>query len=375
MLKALAVVLGSVLCFGSFAIWLGWLITSLVKGRKPPEREVRPAELEPTIGLKLPTRSTTLDGHMVNRRQYPRLIPDPPMPVCLGESKSGILLDLSEGGVAVDVFAPEGRDEVISLAFGLPEDNGYILAVANIAWTSDSGPRTGFRFVDLTETSRQQLRDWMSARVDTPGLAATEAEPVEPVSNSDATDALIDELQSAEFRLQLSSESKPEKQDVRDDEGPRLYGKSRHAIGLLLVGVLLSSASVFFLSYYFDSVWKNRRTKQIAAAPKVPSLPSKSSTSPVIQSPATTPSLPPTISSDLPGFVLQVGAMAHEDNADALAEALRQKNLPALMFRRGTNRFYIVAVGPYSDADSTVTIKKELERQGFQAILRPWSPE
>jgi SPOR domain/PilZ domain len=312
---------------------------------------------------------------MVNRRQYPRLIPDPPMPVCLGESKSGVLLDLSEGGLAVDGFAPESRDEVIPLAFGLPEDNGYILAAAKIAWTSDSGPRTGLHFVDLAETSRQQLRDWMSARVDTAGLAATEAEPAEPVFNSHATDALIDQLKSEEVRLQLSSESEPEKPNVRDDEGLKRYGKSRHLIGLFLVGVFLSSASIFSLGYYFDSMWKNRRTKQITAAPKVSSLPSKSSAAPVSQPPATTPSLPPTISLDVPRFVLQVGAMTHEDNADALAEALRQRNLPVFVFRRGTDRFYIVAVGPYSDADSTVTIKKELERQGFQAILRRWSPE
>ncbi|MGB2888075.1 MAG: SPOR domain-containing protein, partial [Candidatus Acidiferrales bacterium] len=86
-------------------------------------------------------------------------------------------------------------------------------------------------------------------------------------------------------------------------------------------------------------------------------------------------SLPPTISPDLPGFVLQVGAMAHEDNADALAEALRQRNLPVFVSRRGTVRFYIVAVGPYSNADSAVTVKAELESQGFQAILRRWSPE
>ncbi len=312
---------------------------------------------------------------MVDRRQYPRLIPDPPVPVCLGESKSGVLLDLSEGGLAVDVFAPNSRDEVIPLAFGLPEDNGYILAVAKIAWTCDSGPRTGLRFVDFAETSRQQLRDWMSARVAIAELAATEAESADPVFNSHATDALLDLLKAAEVRLQLGSESEPEKPDVRDDEGLKRYGKSRHLIGLVLIGVLFSLASIFTMGYYFNSRRKNSRTKEVTAAAKVSSLPSKSSAAPVTQSPATTPSLNPTISLDLPGFVLQVGAMAHEENADALAEALRRRNLQAFVFKRGTDRFYIVAVGPFSDADSTVTVKKELEKQGFQAILRHWSPE
>ncbi|MFY9532264.1 MAG: SPOR domain-containing protein [Candidatus Acidiferrales bacterium] len=155
--------------------------------------------------------------------------------------------------------------------------------------------------------------------------------------------------------------------------GPSRHGKLRLQIELVLAAALLSWAFIF-LGHYFGRIGDNRQARSSAAA-KVPELPSKSSAAPVNQSPATTPSLPPTISLDRPGFVLQVGAMTHEDNADALAEALHHRNLPAFVFRHGTDRFYIVAVGPYGDADSTVTVKGELERQGFQAILRRWSPE
>jgi cell division septation protein DedD len=88
-----------------------------------------------------------------------------------------------------------------------------------------------------------------------------------------------------------------------------------------------------------------------------------------------TSTLPATISHDVAGFVLQVAAMKHEDNADALAETLRQRNFPVFVFKRGAGPFYRVAIGVYGDADSAVRVKDELERQGFEAILRPWLPE
>jgi hypothetical protein len=34
-----------------------------------------------------------------------------------------------------------------------------------------------------------------------------------------------------------------------------------------------------------------------------------------------------------------------------------------------------VAVGAFADADPAAVVKRELEKQGFQAILRQWSPE
>lgn len=100
-----------------------------------------------------------------DRRQYPRLVPDSPLSVSLGESKSGLLFDLCEAGLAVDGHAPESQDEVISVAFDLPESGARIQSRAKIAWTSNSGLRTGVHFVDLAETSRQQLREWIDVRV------------------------------------------------------------------------------------------------------------------------------------------------------------------------------------------------------------------
>src|SRR5712692_6859342 len=336
-----------------------------------------------------------------DRRQYPRLVLNSPLFVCLGESRSGLLFDLCEGGLAVDGLAPESPNEAISLALDLPEDRGHIQARAEIAWTSDSGHRTGLRFVDLADTSRQRRRDWVFARCVAARLAATEEGPAPPVLVTHAADALVSpipqekrdegaaELRSALAPLPVTRESESREPEVWGEEGLHHYGKSRHLIGLCLAGVLLASVFVS-LGYYLGSrqfksgsenprraggIGDNPQAREITATAQVPETPPKGLIASANPPPATTAFLPPTISLDRSGVVLQVGAMTLEDNADALAQDLQQKNFPAFVFKRGTDHYYRVAVGPYGDAHSTVRAKKELKRQGFKAILRRWSPE
>jgi cell division septation protein DedD len=70
-----------------------------------------------------------------------------------------------------------------------------------------------------------------------------------------------------------------------------------------------------------------------------------------------------------------VGAMKLEDNAAAMAQELRKKRFPAVVFRHGSDRLYRVAVGPYSDADSTAKVKGQLEKEGFKPLLQRWAKE
>jgi SPOR domain/PilZ domain len=98
------------------------------------------------------------------RRQHPRLVPSAPLFVSLDDSKSGLVLDVCEGGVAVASLVPRSLDQIISLSFDLPRGSGHIRAKAAITWTRDSGHITGARFVDLDETCRQQLEQWISSR-------------------------------------------------------------------------------------------------------------------------------------------------------------------------------------------------------------------
>ncbi|HEY6442359.1 MAG TPA: SPOR domain-containing protein [Candidatus Acidoferrales bacterium] len=291
-----------------------------------------------------------------DRRQYQRVIPDQPLLVRCGESQSRLLFDLSEEGLAIDDLGSESSAQVIPLVFDLPDGHGHIQANGEIAWTNDSEKRTGLRFVDLADTSRQQLRQWISASVfDTAELALVEEEPAQPPV------FFTHEIGSVGF---LAPQPMPNEVSH--------YGASRYLTWLIL-GALSIVSGITFIRHY-PGVANRWQAKEIMAADKVPEIPAPSSTASVEPPPAPTPSLPVTHPLSLPGFVLQVAAMKHEDNADALAKTLQQRNFPAFVFKRGATPFYRVAVGAYSDPDSAHRIKDELKAQGFKSILKHWSP-
>jgi cell division septation protein DedD len=126
------------------------------------------------------------------RRQFPRLVPSTPLFVSMDDAKSGLLLDLCEGGLAVASLVPRNLDDVVSLAFDLPEGVGHIEAKAQIAWTRDSGHLTGVRFMDLDEVSQQQLSEWIAAGTNLRPAGSEEMD--EPVIVTRSTYAQVDAI-------------------------------------------------------------------------------------------------------------------------------------------------------------------------------------
>ena len=139
-------------------------------------------------------------------------------------------------------------------------------------------------------------------------------------------------------------------------------GKTPRLVGLLMVAVCLLSASLL-PGHRSQKTGKNQNHRETTAEPKQLELSSKSST--IL-------SFIPDRSLDLPAYVLQVGAMVHEENAYALAESLSQTDIPAFVFKRRADRFHYVVVGPYNGADATISAKKELEKRGFKVIRIEW---
>ena len=93
-----------------------------------------------------------------NRRHFARYVTNSPVPVCLGPT-NGTLHNLGEGGLAVD--APYGSDsQVISVS--LESGSQPIEANALIVWRDHSKNRMGLKFVDLSETTRQQIKKLLS---------------------------------------------------------------------------------------------------------------------------------------------------------------------------------------------------------------------
>jgi cell division septation protein DedD len=145
------------------------------------------------------------------RRQFPRLVPSTPLFVSMDDAKSGLLLDLCEGGLAVASLVPRNLDDVVSLAFDLPESVGHIEAKAQIAWTRDAGHLTGVRFVDLDEVSQQQLSEWIAAGTNLRPAGSEEID--EPVIVTRSTYAQVDAIRRevrAKFRPELRMETEPQ---------------------------------------------------------------------------------------------------------------------------------------------------------------------
>ena len=141
------------------------------------------------------------------RRQFPRLVPSTPLFVSMDDAKSGLLLDLCEGGLAVASLVPRNLDDVVSLTFDLPEGVGHIEAKAQVAWTRDSGHLTGVRFMDLDEVSQQQLSEWIAAGTNLRPAGSEEID--EPVIVTRSTYAQVDAIRR-EVRPDMWRHLRPE---------------------------------------------------------------------------------------------------------------------------------------------------------------------
>jgi septal ring-binding cell division protein DamX len=319
------------------------------------------------------------------RRRHQRLAPSSPQLVLLDESKYSLLFDLSEGGLAVEGFSARDPKRAISLEFDIPEGSCCIQARAEIVWMSDSGYRTGFRFLDLSDTSRQQLRDWISV-TSAARIGAIENEVAEPTFSATApeTEARLlgmedkqakgNVSESPAFPLQPPMKPRLQKPFAYDDEEFNSEGSALHLASIFVAAVVMSSIA-FILGYYWRAGRPKPPVKPITTASqpfgRTPGIPMPSAPP---QSSAQT-AIPPMLPLDNPGFVLQVGAMGQEGNADVLSNELRKKNFSSFVFHRGTDPFYRVAVGPYKDQPTAIRIQKDLEQEGYKPILKPWSPQ
>jgi cell division septation protein DedD len=344
------------------------------------------------------------------RRQYVRRTPISPLVVSLDESRSALLLDVSEGGVSLASVLPRTVDELITLSLELPENRGRFAARAAIAWTRESGHLSGARFVDLDESVRKQLTEWLwpveeTAEVDL-GPVATMDLAVSEVETPAVSEVLPPEIESTpEAERSFAAPEQTNGVEASHDPFPNSLPSSagwagslfpqrpetdgstdsagKYPIRLFLAVMLLTWALVF-VGYRMGA--KNE-VSHLAEAPPAAS-PSESALDAGSVSDVQAASMPaaknvaesparPAVSAPVveqPGFVLQVGAMKREGNADSLAQSLQKKKLPAFVFQHG-DHFYRVAVGPFADSGSAARAKSTLEKNGMKAILRRWSPE
>lgn len=94
----------------------------------------------------------------------------------------GILIDLSETGMEVLTAEPQSSGVVLSFRFQLSDASFEVQASGQVAWANSNG-QTGVHFLDLDESTKSQLQEWLRAAV-----AALGEEPEEAVPRGKLTD-------------------------------------------------------------------------------------------------------------------------------------------------------------------------------------------
>jgi len=124
------------------------------------------------------------DGSWEERRARPRMNVNAPADISFAarESVSVMLMDLSEGGTALQTPFPIPSNCKVYFQFFLPGKAGVIRLSGEVVW-QDSG-RAGIRFVSVPQASQRVLKTWLQAQSPVAHITAPEgpatAVPEEP---------------------------------------------------------------------------------------------------------------------------------------------------------------------------------------------------
>jgi protein TonB len=106
------------------------------------------------------TQSGSAEGF--ERRVYPRHQVRSLGYVELDEGNGGIILNASEGGIAVQAVTSLMDDVLPTVRFQLAQSRTWVKLRARVAWAGESRKTAGLEFVDLAEETRALIRDWLS---------------------------------------------------------------------------------------------------------------------------------------------------------------------------------------------------------------------
>jgi len=93
----------------------------------------------------------------------------------LGQGNGGIVLNVSEGGLAVQAVMAVTGDELPDMRLQLAHSNKEIRTKGRVTWTGEFRKLAGIEFVDLSVEALRQVREWIA-------LEEPEARPAETTS-------------------------------------------------------------------------------------------------------------------------------------------------------------------------------------------------
>lgn len=309
--------------------------------------------------------------------------------VVMRDADCGWLLDISPKGFALQTGSELVGDEFPNFRFKFLPTLAWVEARGRIVWRNNSKNVVGIEFIDLTDEVHKQIQTWMDSKKELAGIGAVILGPTPtPATVSALANSVL--VSPASDPVDLSAENRspgPILTPVRYLSETRATGKSAvdkniaggankvlWLIALGLVATLLIT-SPLLRRLHLRKLSNSQKTTEMARAPQPPTFPVQP-VPPAQPVPSTVrPSVPRSngrSSLNGPAFVVQVGAMIHQENANAFAASLREMKYPAFVIKLPAERFHHVLVGPYSSVDATRKVQKELEERGFETIRSEW---
>ena len=107
-----------------------------------------------------------VEAPLHSNRAHTRRKLSPMAYVELGQDNGGILLNLSEGGFAVQSALALTSHEFPEFRFQVPAFHGWLKASGRVVWMSESKKEAGIEFTDLPEEARREIHKWVAAEDD-----------------------------------------------------------------------------------------------------------------------------------------------------------------------------------------------------------------
>jgi len=126
-------------------------------------RSTHPAQ---PIFMRKTEQYTEAEAGPHGKRAHTRRKLGPMAYIELGQENGGILLNLGEGGFAVQSALALTSREFSELRFQVPAFQGWLTASGRIVWLSDSRKEAGIQFTELPAEARREIQKWVSAEGD-----------------------------------------------------------------------------------------------------------------------------------------------------------------------------------------------------------------
>src|SRR5580658_2348920 len=161
----------------------GGKLATLIEAAQRSKAE-RTTEAPPTSAAAAPCAERNLLSEAIHptreRRLQMRATPASCAYTALDDSNGGMVLNISETGMAVGADEPLlVADYLPQIRFRLPHVEQRIKVSAQVVWLAESKKELGMRFVDLSTETRNQIANWIASENPSPEFAALAPAPVQ----------------------------------------------------------------------------------------------------------------------------------------------------------------------------------------------------